>query len=113
MKSAAILVGLAVGCAISAGLRCWPGENIQATPTVTFLWTYTFKLSVDGTLVLPLLIMFICEGVSCMPGILAAAEISGVEIEGTNFNCSIQGEILCDGLGGLISAPGTALPMVN
>lgn len=113
MKSAAILIGLAVGCAISGATGYWSAENIKAAPAVTFLWTHTFKLSVDGALVLPLLIMFICEGVSCMPDILATAEISGVEIEGTNFNSRIQGGILCDGLGSLISALGTGLPMVS
>ena len=45
--------------------------------------------------------------------ILATAEISGVEVEGTQFNSRIQGGILCDGLGSLISALGTGLPMVS
>ena len=113
MKSAAVLIGLAVGCTISGATGYWSRENIDAAPVVTFLWVHTFKLSVDGALILPLLIMFICEGVSCMPDILATAEISGVEVEGTQFNSRIQGGILCDGLGSLISALGTGLPMVS
>ncbi|KAI1609306.1 putative purine permease [Exophiala viscosa] len=113
MKSAAVLIGLAVGCTISGATGYWSRENIDAAPVVTFLWVHTFKLSVDGALVLPLLIMFICEAVSCMPDILATAEISGVEVEGTQFNSRIQGGILCDGLGSLISALGTGLPMVS
>ena len=80
---------------------------------MTFLWTKTFALSVDGALVLPLLVMFVCQGVSTMPDILATAEVSGVEIEGTRFNSRIQGGILCDGLGSLFSALGTAGPMVG
>jgi xanthine/uracil permease len=51
--------------------------------------------------------------VSCMPDILATAEISNMDIEGTHFNSRIQGGILCDGLGSLISAFGTGLPMVS
>ncbi|KAK5210494.1 hypothetical protein LTR47_000386 [Exophiala xenobiotica] len=113
MKSAAVLIGLAVGCTVSGATGYWSRENIDAAPVVTFLWVHTFKLSVDGALVLPLLIMFVCEGVSCMPDILATAEISGVEVEGTHFNSRIQGGILCDGLGSLISALGTGLPMVS
>jgi xanthine/uracil permease len=113
MKSAAVLLGLAVGCAISGATGYWSRDNIDSAPVVTFLWVHTFKLSVDGALVLPLLIMFICEGVSCMPDILATAEISGVDVEGTQFNSRIQGGILCDGLGSLISALGTGLPMVS
>lgn len=113
MKSAAVVLGLIVGCAISAATGYWSRENIDSAPVLTFLWTHTFELSVDGTLVLPLLIMFICQGVSCMPDILATAEISGVDVEGTEFNSRIQGGILCDGIGSLFSALGTGLPMVS
>jgi uracil-xanthine permease len=113
MKSAAVVLGLAIGCAISGATGYWSRDNINSAPTFTFLWTHTFPLSVDGTLVLPLLILFICQGVSCMPDILATAEISGVDVEGTEFNSRIQGGILCDGLGSLFSALGTGLPMVS
>ncbi|KAG9517135.1 putative purine permease, partial [Aureobasidium melanogenum] len=113
MKSAAVLIGLGVGCAISGATGYWSSSNIDSAPAVTFLWAHTFKLSVDGTLVLPLLIMFVCEGVSCMPDILATAEISGVAVDGTQFNSRIQGGILCDGVGSLISTLGTGLPMVS
>jgi xanthine/uracil permease len=113
MKSASIILGLAVGCIISGATGYWSRSNIDAAPAITFLWVHTFKLSVDGALILPLLIMFVCEAVSCMPDILATAEISNVDIEGTQFNSRIQGGILCDGLGSLISAFGTGLPMVS
>jgi xanthine/uracil permease len=113
MRSASVVFGLAVGCAISGATGYWSRGNIDAAPVATFLWVHTFKLSVDGALVLPLLILFICEAVSCMPDILATAEISGVEIDGIEFNSRIQGGILCDGIGSLISALGTGLPMVS
>ncbi len=113
MKSASIILGLAIGCLISGLTGYWSLSNIHAAPPITFLWVHTFNLSVDGALILPLLIMFICETVSCMPDILATAEISNVDIEGTQFNSRIQGGILCDGLGSLISAFGTGLPMVS
>lgn len=113
MKSASVIIGLFVGCLISGLTGYWSLENVDAAPAVTFLWVHTFRLSVDGALVLPLLIMFICEAVSCMPDILATAEISNVDIEGTEFNSRIQGGILCDGLGSLISALGTGPPMVS
>jgi xanthine/uracil permease len=113
MKSASILIGLAVGCIISSATGYWSRENVNAAPAITFLLVHIFKLSVDGALILPLLIIFICEGVSCMPDILATAEISGVNIEGTQFNSRIQGGILCDGIGSFVSALGTALPMVS
>ncbi|QKX57779.1 uncharacterized protein TRUGW13939_04899 [Talaromyces rugulosus] len=113
MKSASVIFGLAVGCIISGAAGYWSRDNINAAPVGTFLWAHTFSLSVDSALVLPLLIMFVCEAVSCMPDILATAELSGVDIDGTEFNSRIQGGILCDGLGSLISALGTGMPMVS
>ncbi|KAI0023558.1 purine permease [Xylariomycetidae sp. FL0641] len=113
MKSASVVIGLLVGCLVSGLTGYWSTSNIQAAPAVTFLWVHTFQLSVDGALILPLLIMFACEAVSCMPDILATAEISDVDIEGTEFNSRVQGGILCDGLGSLFSALGTGPPMVS
>lgn len=113
MKSASIVLGLAIGCAISGATGYWNSSEINNAPAITFLWVYIFKLLVNGALVLPLLIMFICKAVSCMPDILATAEISNVDIEGTTFNSRIQGEILCDGIGFLVSALETGLPMVS
>lgn len=113
MKSAAILLGMAVGCAVSAATGYWSRDKIDAAPALTFLWSKSFRLSVDGALVLPLLVMFVCHSVNCMPDILATAEISGVDVEGAEFSSRIQGGLLCDGLGSLISALGTSLPMVS
>ncbi|PCG92196.1 Xanthine/uracil/vitamin C permease [Penicillium occitanis (nom. inval.)] len=113
MRSASVIFGLAVGCIISGAAGYWSTAEIDAAPVGTFLWVHTFKLSVDRALVLPLIIMFVCEAVSCMPDILATAELSGVDIDGTEFNSRIQGGIMCDGIGSLISALGTGLPMVS
>lgn len=113
IKSASVVIGLGVGCAISGATGYWSRSTIDSAPVVTFMWVHTFPLSIDGALILPLVIMFACQAVSCMPDILATAEISGVEIEGTKFNSRIQGGILCDGLGSLFSALGTGLPMVS
>lgn len=113
MKSSSLIFGLAAGCAISGATGYWSRAEIDEAPVITFLWTKTFKLSVDGSLILPLLIMFICQGVSTMPDILATAEVSGLEVEGTKFNSRMQGGIMCDGLGSLFAALATAGPMVG
>lgn len=113
MKSSSLILGLAAGCWISGATGYWSRAEIDEAPVITFLWTRTFKLSVDGSLILPLLIMFICQGVSTMPDILATAEVSGLEVEGTKFNSRMQGGIMCDGLGSLFAALATAGPMVG
>jgi uracil-xanthine permease len=112
MRSASVIIGLAVGCIISGVTGYWSTEQIDRAPGGTFLWAHTFNLSVDGALVLPMIIMFACQAVSCIPDILATAELSDVAIEGTEFNSRIQGGILCDGLGSFFSALGTGPPMV-
>jgi uracil-xanthine permease len=113
MRSASVIVGLAVGCIISGATGYWTTDQLTAAPGGTFLWVHTFKLSADGALVLPLMIMFACQAVSCIPDILATAELSDVEIEGAEFNSRVQGGILCDGLGSFLSALGTGPPMVS
>ncbi|KAF2639209.1 purine permease [Massarina eburnea CBS 473.64] len=113
MRSASVIIGLAVGCIISGATGYWSTDQLKEAPGGTFLWVYTFKLSVDGALVLPLIIMFACQAVSCIPDILATAELSDVSIEVTEFNSRIQGGILCDGLGSLFSALATGPPMVS
>ncbi|KAK5125875.1 hypothetical protein LTR08_005122 [Meristemomyces frigidus] len=113
MKSASIIFGLAVGSAISGATGYWSASEINSAPTATFLWAHTFPLKVDGALVLPLMIMFVCEAMTCMPTILATSEMSGAEMEGTKLNTRVQGGILCDALGSLLSAFGTGLPMVS
>lgn len=112
MRSASVIIGLAVGCTISGATGYWSTEQIDQAPGGTFLWVHTFSLSVDGALVLPMIIMFACQAVSCIPDILATAELSDVAIEGTEFNSRIQGGILCDGLGSFFSALATGPPMV-
>lgn len=113
MKSAGIIIGLAVGSAISGALGYWSATQIHQAPVATFLWVKTFKLSVDGTLILPLMILFICEALVCMPSIASTSEISGVEVEGIKANTRIQGGILCDATGTLISGLSMSLPMVS
>lgn len=113
MKSASIIFGLAVGSAISGATGYWSASQIQQAPAVTFLWTKTFNLGVDGALILPLMILFVCEAMVCMPSIAATSEISGIDTEGLKANTRIQGGILCDATGSLIAGFGFTIPMVS
>lgn len=113
MKSASIIFGLAVGSAISGATGFWSVTGIRQAPVVTFLWVERFNLSVDGALILPLMILFVCEALVCMPSIVATSEASGVETEGHKANTRIQGGILCDAIGSLVAGLGMTIPMVS
>jgi xanthine/uracil permease len=113
MKSCGIILGLAVGSAISGALGYWSTTQIDQAPVATFLWVDTFRLSVDGGLILPLIFMFVCEAMVCMPCIIAASEVSGVPTEGLKANQRIQGGILCDSIGTIFSCLAMSLPMVS
>lgn len=113
MKSGCIILGLVVGCIVSAACHYWDGSGIKAAPAADFLWTKNYTYSVDGSLILALLLMFIVEGVSCIPDILATAELSHVATDGLEFQSRVQGGIMCDALGSVLSGVGGGLPMVS
>lgn len=113
MKSSAIILGLGVGCAIAGATGYWDGADIIAAPVGDFLWTKNYKYSVDGALVLPLLIMFCVEAVSCIPDIVATAEVSRLPIDDDYLQSSIQGGIMCDALGSLLGGLSGGLPTVS
>ena len=55
MKSTSVVMGLLVGCIIAAATGYFDRSGIDAAPAVSFIWVHTFKLSVYGPIVLPLL----------------------------------------------------------
>lgn len=113
MKSSAIILGLGIGCTIAAATGYWDGTSIISAPAGDFMWTSKLHYSVDGALVLPLLIMFCVEAVSCIPDIVATAEVSRLPIDDEYLQSRIQGGIMCDAFGSLLGAVGGGLPMVS
>ena len=55
MKSTAVVIGLLVGCIIAAACGYFDRSSIDAAPAASFIWVHTFKLSVYGPIVLPML----------------------------------------------------------
>jgi xanthine/uracil permease len=55
MKSTSVILGLLVGCIIAGATGYFDRSGINAAPAVSFIWVHTFKLSVYGPIVLPLL----------------------------------------------------------
>jgi len=133
MKSTSVIIGLLVGCIIAAATGYFDKSGIEAAPAASFVWVRTFKLSVYGPLVLPIIALFIivaCEAVSAflsrppqdprrvdwviiaqIGDITATCDVSRLEVSGKLYESRIQGGVLADGLAGVFAALMTITPM--
>lgn len=111
LKSCAVIVGLLVGCIVAAACGYFQHDMIDAAPAATFLWVHTFKLRVYGPAVLPFLVMFIVLAQECIGDITATSDVSRLEVEGEAYESRIQGAVLSDGIGGILSSLFTVTPM--
>ncbi|CCE72787.1 Piso0_000381 [Millerozyma farinosa CBS 7064] len=111
MKSCAVIVGLLVGCIVAAACGYFSPDTIREAPKATFMWVHTFKLKVYGPVVLPFLALYVVLMMECIGDVTATSDVSRMEVEGELYESRIQGGILADGLGGLISGLMTVTPM--
>ena len=113
MKSVSIVLGLLIGCIIAGACGYFDPSGIDAAPAVSFIWVHTFKLSVYGPLVLPLLAVFIICACEAIGDITATCDVSRIEVQGELFESRIRGGILADGLNGVLAALATITPMTT
>ena len=111
MKSCAVILGLLVGCIVAAACGYFNKTSIDAAPGGTFIWVHTFKLSVYGPAVLPMLVLYIVLATEAMGDLTATCDVSRLETEGAEYESRIQGGVLCDGLSGILSGLCTITPM--
>ncbi|KAH8728962.1 xanthine/uracil permease protein-like protein, partial [Phaeosphaeriaceae sp. PMI808] len=111
MKSTAVVIGLLVGCIISGSTGYFDRSTIDSAPAVSFIWVHTFKLSVYGPIVLPLLAVYMVLAMEAIGDITATCDVSKLEVDGDMYDSRIQGGILADGLNGIIAALCTITPM--
>ncbi|KAF1913190.1 permease family-domain-containing protein [Ampelomyces quisqualis] len=111
MKSTAVVIGLLVGCIIAGATGYFDKQTIDAAPPVSFIWVHTFKLSVYGPIVLPLLAVYMVLAMEAIGDITATCDVSRLEVDGDMYDSRIQGGILADGLNGVIAALCTITPM--
>ncbi|KAI0053787.1 Xanthine/uracil permease [Auriscalpium vulgare] len=111
LKNISIILGLAVGCIVAGACGYIDSSSIRSAPSITFLWVHTFKLSVYGPAVLPMLAVYISLAMEAIGDITASAEVSRVPVEGEEFESRIQGGVLSDGIGGFFSALFTVTPL--
>ncbi|KAI9890291.1 MAG: hypothetical protein M1814_004326 [Vezdaea aestivalis] len=103
MKSTSVVLGLLVGCIIAAATGYFDRTGIDSAPVASFIWVHTFKLSVYGPIVLPLLAVYIVLMMEAIGDITATCDVSRLQVEGDLFDSRIQGGVLADGFNGLIA----------
>ena len=111
MKTSGVILGLLVGVIISAATGYWDVSSIKKAPAITFLWTTTFKLGFDGTLLLPYLAIVIVLVLENIGDVTATCDVSKVAVVGREFESRIQGGVLADGFNTLLSVLMTNTPL--
>ncbi|TLS29385.1 hypothetical protein PpBr36_01485 [Pyricularia pennisetigena] len=113
MQSAAIVIGLAVGCIIAAATGYFDNTGINNAPAVSFIWVQTFKLQVYPPLVLPMLAVVLICMCETIGDITATCDVSRLEVEGRMYESRIQGGVLADGVNSILAAMMTITPMTT
>ncbi|KAJ3036594.1 hypothetical protein HDV00_002554 [Rhizophlyctis rosea] len=111
MRNASVVLGLAVGMIVAGATGYVSNSTIQSAPAITFLWVKTFKLSVYGPAVIPMLAAYVVLLMEATGDVTATSDVSRVEVDGEIFDSRIQGGVLADGVAGLISGLATMTPM--
>ncbi|KAI0390822.1 permease family-domain-containing protein [Xylariaceae sp. FL0594] len=113
MKSTSVIIGLLTGVIIAAATGYFSRSGIDQAPVASFVWVHTFKLSVYGPLVLPLIAVFIICACEAIGDITATCDVSRLEVEGELYETRIQGGVLADGINGVLAALATLTPMTT
>ncbi|KAF7727384.1 hypothetical protein EC973_007548 [Apophysomyces ossiformis] len=113
LKNVSVILGLCVGCIVAASSGMFDASGIQAAPVGTFLWVHTFKLSIYGPAIIPFLFVQLDMGIECLGDLTAACDLSGLPIQGKEFEERCQGSLLADGLSGIFSALATSMGVVT
>ncbi|KAK7202633.1 purine permease [Myxozyma melibiosi] len=111
MQSCAVILGLLVGCIVAAACGYFSPDKVNSAPAATFLWVHTFKLSLYGPVVLPMLAVYLVLMMEAIGDITATCDVSRLEVEGRTFESRIQGGVLADGLNGILAGLMTMTPM--
>ncbi|KAF5092108.1 hypothetical protein D0Z03_003046 [Geotrichum reessii] len=111
MKSCAVVVGLLVGCIIAGAVGYFDKSTIDAAPAATFIWVKTFKLTIYGPAVLPMLAVYIVCMMEAIGDVTATCDVSRLPVQGPEYDSRIQGGVLADGINGILAGLMTLTPM--
>jgi xanthine/uracil permease len=120
VRNCQVAIALLAGFAVSAiatynvpgsdkVLKYTNNDKINSAPGITFLWVETFPLTIYAPAVIPTLICYVITSVETVGDIAATAEASRVHKDG-QLDSRIQGGVLFDGLGSILSCLMTTPP---
>lgn len=115
MKNCNVILALLFGYIIAAatdldGAAYVDSSKIVNAPHVDFLWTETFPLGFYAPAVIPMLIAYIVTTIETVGDISATFESSALATEGEEYDTSIQGGLLSDGVNSFLSSLFTSMP---
>lgn len=113
VRSTSVAVGLLAGCVVAAATGYFDGAGVDAAPAASFVWARTFRLSVYGPLVLPLMAVYVICACEAMGDITATCDVSRLEVAGALYESRIQGGVLADGISGALAALATVTPVTT
>lgn len=111
MRNASIVLGLLLPLIVAGPTGYISRTNIDAAKPITFLWVHTFPLKIYAPAILPLLAVYLSLMCEAIGDITATSEVSRLSVTSRQFDKRIQGGVLSDGLGGLLSSLFTITPM--
>lgn len=103
MKSASLIIGLAVGCIIAGPAGYISAASIRSAPAVTFLWVKTYPLSIHAPSIIPMCCVYVVLATEATGDITASSEASRQPVTGPLYESRVSAGILADGVNGLLS----------
>jgi NCS2 family nucleobase:cation symporter-2 len=115
MKNANVIIALLFGYFVAGvsraeGNKFVPDTKIESAEPITFAWVENFPIGFYGPAVLPLLIAFLVTTVETIGDLTATYEASEEDTESEEFDKSVQGGLLSDGLCSFAAALATGMP---
>ena len=115
MKNANVIIALLFGYFVSGvaraeGQKFVTEDNIDEAELITFAWVENFPLGFYGPAVLPLLIAFLVTTVETIGDLTATYDASEEDTESEEFDKSVQGGLLSDGVCSFGAALATGMP---
>lgn len=115
MKNANVIIALLFGYFVSGvaraeGQKFVTEDNIDEAEPITFAWVENFPLGFYGPAVLPLLIAFLVTTVETIGDLTATYDASEEDTESEEFDKSVQGGLLSDGVCSFGAALATGMP---